>query len=280
MMKRRRFLQLAGTVAAGAAVRTSSFASLIQGREVFIAIGGKSLGVEAIRVRAGEKVRFHFVHAGGSDEIHLHLPGHRFTVVALDGYPVPTRAAVDVLSLAAGERIHAIVEMSRPGNWILGSVDDAERAGGRSVRVDYGDQDGPAAWHPPAGLDWSYVRFSGISRDISLTDQTIEMLLEKRPGLGDRGVHWIIDGKSCSDSDHLSFQPGMRYRVRMMNATDRAHPVRLPRDKFVLTRVNQVPVSGIIKDTVRLERYNVIEADVVERSSRSAWHLSQKPETA
>jgi hypothetical protein len=54
----------------------------------------------------------------------------------------------------------------------------------------------------------------------------------------------------------------------MMNATDRAHPVRLPGYKLQLTRVNQIPVSGIIKDTIRLERYNVIEADVVKSGQR------------
>jgi len=264
MMKRRRFLQLAGTAAAGAAVRASSFASLIRSQEVLVAIGGRSLGDgEAIRVRTGEQVRFHFVHAGGSEEIHLHLPDHQFTVIALDGYPVPTRGAVDVISLAAGERIHAMVEMSRPGNWILGSVDDAERAGGRCVRVVYAGQDGPAQWHPPAAVDWSYARFSGSNRDVAPPNQAIEMLLERRPGLG---VHWVMDGQSCSGIDQLSFKVGRRYRVRMMNATDGAQPVQLPRHKFVLTRVNQVPVSGIIKDTVRLERYNVIEADAVERS--------------
>ena len=260
-MKRRRFLQLAGTAAAAAAVRTSSFASLTQPPEVFIRIGGRSLGAQAIRVRTGEQVRFHFVHAGDSDEVHLHLPGHRFTVIALDGNPVSTRAAVDVLSLAAGERIDAMVEMSRPGNWILGSVDDAERASGRRVRVAYPDQDGPAQWFPPAALDWSYARFSGINRAVALPDQTIEMLLEKSSG----GFHWIIDGESRPDFDHLPFQPGRRYRLRMMNGTDRAHAVRLPRHSFALTRVNQVPVSGIIKDTVRLERYNVIEADALRR---------------
>jgi len=264
-MKRRRFLQLAGTVGAGATVRASSFASVIQNREVFISVGGRSLGADAIGVRSGEQLRFHFVHAGGSEEVHLHLPGHRFTVIALDGYPVPSRAAVEVVSLAAGERIQAIVEMNRPGNWILGSVDDAERAGGRCVQVVYADQDGPAIWHRPAVLDWAYSRFSGIDRAVPLPDQTVEMMLEKRQGVGARGVHWIVDGKACSDIDQLPFKPGRRYRVRMMNATDRAHPVRLPQHKFVLTRVNQVPVSGIIKDTVRLERYNVIEADVDTR---------------
>jgi FtsP/CotA-like multicopper oxidase with cupredoxin domain len=265
-MKRRRFLQLAGTAAAAAAVRTSAFASLIHDQEVFLTIGGKSLGAgETIRVRTGEQVRFHFVHAGASEDLHLHLPGHRFTVVALDGNPVPTRAAVDVLSLAAGERIHAMVEMSNPGNWTLGALDDAERDGGRSVRVAYANQNGPAQWHPPAAVDWSYARFSGIRRVVPPPDQTIEMLLEKRPGSGDRGRHWIIDGQSCSDIEDLSFQPGRRYRLRMMNASDRAHPVHLPHHNFALTRVNQVPVSGVIKDTVRLERYNVIEADVLTR---------------
>jgi FtsP/CotA-like multicopper oxidase with cupredoxin domain len=261
-MKRRRFLQLAGTAVTGAAVRPFSFASLTRPPEVFIRIGGRSLGSEVIRVRTGEQVRFHFVHGGGSDEVHLHLPGHRFAVIALDGNPVPTRAAVDVLSLAAGERIRAMVEMSKPGNWILGSLDDAERAGGRSVQVAYDQQNGPAEWQPPAAVDWSYARFSGIHRAAPLPDQTIEMLLEKKPG----GLHWIIDGQSCPDVGHLSFQPGRRYRLRMMNATDRAQPVHLPRNNFALTRVNQVPVSGIVKETVRLERFNVIEADVMERS--------------
>lgn len=260
-MKRRRFLQLAGTAAAGAAVRASSFAALTQAPEVIIRIGGKSLGAEEICVRTGEQVRFHFVHGGGSGEVHLHLPGHRFTVVALDRKPVPTRATVEVLSLAAGEGVQAIVEMSKPGNWILGSLDDAERAGGRSVQVAYDQQNGPAEWQPPAAVDWSYARFSGVNRSAPVPDQTIEMLLEKRAA----GLHWIIDGQSCPDVGHLSFQPGRRYRLRMMNATDRAHPVRLPQHNFALTRVNQIPVSGIIKETVRLERFNVIEADVMER---------------
>ena len=65
--------------------------------------------------------------------------------------------------------------------------------------------------------------------------------------------------------DHCPFNPAGDYRLRMMNATDRAHPVRLPGYNLHLTRVNQIPVSGIIKDTIRLERYNVIEADVLRR---------------
>jgi FtsP/CotA-like multicopper oxidase with cupredoxin domain len=257
-MKRRRFLQLAAGITAAAAVRTTAFASVNREQEVFLAIRDRMLAGDAIRVRAGERVRFHFVHAGALEDVHLHLPGHSFHVVALDGNPVPTPAAVDVLSLARGERIEAIVEMNNPANWTLGSLNDAERAGGLSVRVIYAAQNGPTQWQPPAAVDWSYARFSATNRAVPPADQTIEMLFEKS--------HWVIDGQSYMDIDHLSFQPGRRYRLRMMNATARAHPVRLPHHRFALTRVNQIPVSGILKDTIRLERYNVIEADLLRRS--------------
>jgi FtsP/CotA-like multicopper oxidase with cupredoxin domain len=258
-MKRRCFLQLAAGTAAAAAVRTTALASVRHAQEIFLTIRDRTFDAgDTIRVGAGERVRFHFVHAGVPDEVHLHLPGHRFHVVALDRNPVPTPAAVEVLSLARGERIEAIVEMNNPAHWTLGSLNDDERMGGLSVRVVYPAQNGPALWRPPAVVDWSYARFSATNRVVPPPDQTIEMLLEKR--------RWIIDGQSHQDIDHLSFRPGRRYRLRMMNATDRAQPVRLPGYKLQLTRVNQIPVSGIIKDTIRLERYNVIEADVLRRS--------------
>src|SRR6201996_6353691 len=116
-MKRRRFLQLATGTAAAAAVHTTAFALVNRDQEILLSIRDRLLDAgDAIVVRTGERVRFHFVHAGAPDEVHLHLPGHRFHVVALDGNPVPTPAAVEVLSLARGERIDAIVEMNNPGN--------------------------------------------------------------------------------------------------------------------------------------------------------------------
>ncbi len=130
-MKRRRFLQLAAGTAAAAAVRTTALASVHHEQEIFLTIRDRMLDAgDAIRVAAGERVRFHFVHAGAPDEVHLHLPGHRFHVVALDGNPVPTPAEVEVLSLARGERIEAIVEMNNPGEldaWLA----QRSRAGGR-----------------------------------------------------------------------------------------------------------------------------------------------------
>ena len=61
-------------------------------------LGDRMLGHgEPIRVRQGERVLFRLLNASASMGISLALPGHRFTVVALDGNPVPTPTAVDVL---------------------------------------------------------------------------------------------------------------------------------------------------------------------------------------
>src|ERR1700733_1421292 len=188
-MKRRRFLQLAAGTAGAAAVRNPAFASVNRDQEIFLAIRDESLGAgDAVRVQPGERVRFHFVHAGGPGDVHLHLPGHRFTVLALDGHPVPTAAEVDVLSLAVGERIHATVEMNNPGNWSLGSLNEAERAAGLQAGVAYANENGPARWQAPAAIDWSYARFSAASRVVPPADRTIEMLLE--------GDQWVINGRS------------------------------------------------------------------------------------
>jgi FtsP/CotA-like multicopper oxidase with cupredoxin domain len=244
----------------------------------YASFNDKLLGAgEPVRVRAGERVLFHFLNASATEDVLLHLPGHRFTVVALDGNPVPKYAAVDVLSLAVGERIDAIVKMNTPGNWLLGSLDDAERARGLGVCVEYANQSGSARWCPPAAVDWSYARFSAPGHHAPEPDQLLEMLLEKRldsPG----GINpWLINGRSYADIAPRFLQQGCRYRLRVINATDRAHPVHLRGHSFELTRINQIPVSGIFKDTIRLERYNVVEADVVVSQPGPAFfHLPQR----
>ncbi len=77
---------------------------------------------------------FHFLNASAIENRHLALPGHKFNVIALDGNPVPTPAAVDVLMLGPGERIDAWVEMNQPGVWILGAPEDPVREGGLGHR--------------------------------------------------------------------------------------------------------------------------------------------------
>lgn len=62
----------------------------------------------------------HLLNASASQIHRLACSGHSFQVIALDGNPVPTPQRVDLIEIAPGERVDAIVEMNNPGVWILG----------------------------------------------------------------------------------------------------------------------------------------------------------------
>jgi hypothetical protein len=113
---------------------------------------------------------------------------------------------------------------------------------------------------PPLGaFDASYAGFGSRRRLAVEPDQMIEMLLERK---SDGVYQWTID-RPPQPVEALFLQQGRRYRLRMMNATGRVHAVHLRYHSFELVRIHQVPVSGIFKDTLRLGRYNVVEADVL-----------------
>ena len=89
----------------------------------YATINDRMLGAgEPIRVKKGQRVLMRLLNASATENVVLALPGHRFTVIAMDGNPVPKPTSLEVLSLAVAERVGAIVEMNTPGVWILGST--------------------------------------------------------------------------------------------------------------------------------------------------------------
>jgi FtsP/CotA-like multicopper oxidase with cupredoxin domain len=188
-MKRRSFLQLAASAAAGALVDHSSAWAY--------SVNRFSLRIAPLSVELAPGIAINA------------------TVVALDRDPVPGRAAVDALAQMMKKPIEP------------------------------------------------YARFSASARCAPEPDQVIEMLLEKRLGAHVGSYHWIVNGRPFVDIEPLLLLPRQRYRLRMLNATAWPHPVHLQHHNFELARIHQIPVSGIFKNTIRLERYNVVEADVV-----------------
>jgi FtsP/CotA-like multicopper oxidase with cupredoxin domain len=109
-------------------------------------INGKMLGSgEPIRVKQGERVLFHILNGSATEIRSLALPGHTFSVVALDGNPIPKPVTVPGLWLGTAERISAIVEMNHPGVWIMD--------GQRRSRTRHGDRDRIRGPHRQASMD-------------------------------------------------------------------------------------------------------------------------------
>src|SRR6185312_5347565 len=135
---------------AEAAMKAALEAGRNQGYELaynFFAVNGRMLGEgEPIRVKPGERVLFHVLNASATEIRSLHLPGHAFRVVALDGNPVPHPAEVPVLWLGTAERVSAIVEMNEPGIWVMGDLMDEDRTRGMGIVVEYAGEKGEPQW--------------------------------------------------------------------------------------------------------------------------------------
>jgi FtsP/CotA-like multicopper oxidase with cupredoxin domain len=226
-------------------------------------INDKALGHgEPTRVKAGARVLFHLLNASATDDVRLALPGHVFNVVALDGNPVPNPRAVSVLTLAPAERIDAIVEMKRPGVWILGATDDGMREMGMGVVIEYAGEHGAPQWSKPPSSAWDYTVF-GTTTTSPEPDDRFNLVFEKIPG-GHGGFNrWTINGKSWADVDPLLVKQGQRYRITMDNKSGDDHPVHFHRHTFELTRIAGKATAGVLKDTVNVPRRQSVEIDFV-----------------
>jgi FtsP/CotA-like multicopper oxidase with cupredoxin domain len=227
-------------------------------------INDKMLGHgEPIRVREGQRVLFRLLNASATENITLALAGHRMTVVALDGNPVPRQRAVDTVFLAPAERADVIVEMNRPGVWILGSTKDDDRKIGLGTVVEYAGQSGEPQWQAPQNAAWDYTIF-GDQRPVRDPDHRLELKFEKVPGGRGGYNRWTLNGASWPNTRQLlATETGKRYRLVMTNNSGDNHPVHLHRHTFEVTKLGDKPTAGLMKDTINMTRYSRVEIDFV-----------------
>jgi FtsP/CotA-like multicopper oxidase with cupredoxin domain len=248
------------------------------GYEVF-SVNGRMLGhAEPVRVRSGERVLFHVLNASATEIRSLALPGHEFTVVALDGNPVPAPARVPALWIGTAERVSAIVEMNQPGVWVLGDLADDDREHGMGIVVEYAGAKGKPQWRKPATARWDYTRFGQGTAQPS--DEVLELVFAKNNAARAGFNEWTINGAAFSMQSMTPMfhvRRGKRYRLRMRNASDDIHPVHLHRHSFELTRIAGKPTAGVMKDVVMLGGYQEIEVDFIANNpGRTLFHCHQQ----
>jgi FtsP/CotA-like multicopper oxidase with cupredoxin domain len=242
-------------------------------------INGRMLGHgEPVRVKTGERVLFHVLNASATEIRSLALPGHTFTVVALDGNPVPTPTAVQALWIGTAERVSAIVEMNHPGVWILGDLADDDREHGMGIIVEYAGASGKPVWAKPANTRWDYTHFG--QRVVRPADEVIEMTFAKKNAARSGFNEWTINGAAFTMQPMapvFHVRRGRRYRLRMRNASDDIHPVHLHRHSFELIRMAGQGTGGVMKDVVMLGGYQEIEVDfVADNPGLTLFHCHQQ----
>jgi FtsP/CotA-like multicopper oxidase with cupredoxin domain len=226
-------------------------------------INDKMLGAgEPLRVKPGQRILMRLLNASAAEIHRVALTGHKFQVVALDGNPVPSPQLVDVIEIAPGERVDAIVEMNNPGVWILGELRTFARQSGMGIVVEYADQQQRAQWTPPPKSRWDYTIF-GTAASHPTPDETIDMVFEKVPG-GPNGInHWLVNGKEYPHEREFVFRQGGRYRLVFHNRSDDSHPLHFHRHMFELVELNGKQTAGIKKDTVIVPAFGRATVDLV-----------------
>ena len=223
----------------------------------------KALGHgEPIRVRQGQRVLFRLLNASARGDIMLALPGHKFTVITMDGNPVPHPQTVETLMVASAERIDVVVEMNNPGVWVFGSTRDADRDRGLGVVVEYAGATGEPQWQNPTMAMWDYLMFANAT-PAAEPDVRVNLLIGKIVGGRDGYNVWTINGKAWPDTDPIMVEKGKRYRLMFNNDTGDMHPMHLHRHNFEVASLAGKPTSGLIKDVVNIPRRAMSELDFV-----------------
>lgn len=143
-------------------------------------INDKALGSgEPIRVREGQRLLIHLLNASAIENRRIAFSGHKMTVVALDGNPVPKPQSIDSLFLGAGERADVVVEMTRPGIWILGSTEKMVREAGLGVVVEYAGQHRQPQWIDPPRWSWDYTIFGNSVSSLPVPQKRLRQSLKK-----------------------------------------------------------------------------------------------------
>lgn len=246
-------------------------------RYEYASFNDKVLGLaDPIRVRYGQRVMFRFLNASATQRETIALPGHRFTVVAMDGNPVPEPRSVETLTLGVAERVDAIVEMSSPGKWILGSTDAKSRKAGLGIVVEYAGSTEPAVWEDPSSVDWDYLAFAE-NRIASEPEEKIAMTFAPVPPGPDKLQHWTINGKSYPDTPVIHVRNGQTYRLECMNSSAEIHPLHLHRHSFEVVEIGGRKCAGLIKDVVNIPPYSVLKANFTANNpGKTLFHCHQQ----
>lgn len=244
-------------------------------------INGKTLGAgEPIRVKQGERVLFHVLNGSATEIRSLALPGHTFTVIAMDGNPIPKPVAVPGLWLGTAERISAIVEMNRPGIWILGDTANDDREHGMGIVVEYAGAKGKPLWVAPKPFKWNYATFGNGKGVDAAPDETFDMTFAKDNAAAAGFNRWSINGMAFQEGKMqpvLRVKQGKRYRLRMRNASDDIHPIHLHRHSFELATIAGQAMSGVMKDVVMVGGYQEVAIDFVANNpGLTLFHCHQQ----
>jgi len=190
---------------------------------------------------------------------------------------VPVPREVDTIEMGPAERVDAVVMMNEPGVWTLGEANDQMRNAGLGIVVEYANRSETPRWAAPANTSW-ITRFLDTMRRLPNPRAASCHSSSLKKFAGHNWVdNWTINGKSFPKIDPIRVHSNGRYRLRLDNQSDEAHPVHLHRHSFELTRFAGKATAGVWKDVVVVPARKQVEVDfTADNPGPTLFHCHQQ----
>ncbi|MEW9122356.1 MAG: multicopper oxidase family protein [Thermotaleaceae bacterium] len=227
--------------------------------DIFTINGKSGDSIESLKVKEGEKIRIRLANIGYlSHNIHLH--GHDFKVVAIDGQELnaPQEIKDQLISIAPGERYDIEFIANNPGQWYLEDHGDMKGTEGMKTLIQYegnsnsNDQSKQGEELPA----FTYSNY-GVKEDGGFTlEQKYDIEYTMNLNGNNENNVWTINGNSFPDIEGLTIKEGDLVKVKLVNKSPNGvdHPMHLHGHSFQVLSKNGKPIEGstIIKDTINL----------------------------
>ena len=88
---------------------------------------------------------------------------------------------------------------------------------------------------------------------------------------------WTINGDAWPKVKPMMVEQGKRYRMLFRNASGDQHPMHLHRHSFEVTKIDDKPTSGLMKDVVNVMPLQTLAVDfIADNPGDSLMHCHQQ----
>lgn len=229
--------------------------------DIFTINGKSGESIKPLSVKKGEKVRLRLINIGFlSHNIHLH--GHKFKVVAIDGQELnePQEIQDQLVAIAPGERYDIEFTANNPGKWFLEDHGDMNGTVGMKTVISYeGAADTADQSNQQENLPVFNFNSYGKNTESKFTlnqKYDVEYTMDLNTAQKDGNTFYTINGKSFPNTEAIQVKKGDKVKVKLVNNSPTGdHPMHLHGHFFQVLSNNGVPFEGspIIKDTINLK---------------------------
>ncbi|MDQ0219979.1 multicopper oxidase family protein [Peribacillus cavernae] len=229
--------------------------------DIFTINGKSGKEIKPLKVKEGEKVRIRLANIGYmSHKIHLH--GHDFKVVAIDGQELnePKTIKDQLISIAPGERYDIEFTADNPGKWYLECHGEMKGTDGMKTVIEYeGSKESNDQPNQSENLPvFNYTSYGKQTKGEFTSNQKfdVEYTMDLNTAMNGNEMVYTINDKVFPDTDNIEVDKGDLVKVKLVNnSKSDDHPMHLHGHFFQVLSKNGKPVEGspILKDTVNLK---------------------------